>query len=100
MATSGLGPQPNPQPITLQPDVQLAPADTQLLTDHLLAQAAMNHPHSFAVKGEAVFIFRHCLGRKLPSDTGSYSTRTESIVLCPRSDHPGGGNWNHRYEFI
>ena len=50
-AVTGLGLQLKPQLITLQPDVQLAPADTQLLADHLPAHAAMNHLHSFAAKG-------------------------------------------------
>ena len=42
--------------VTLHPDMHLAPADTQLLADHLLAHAVMKHPHSFSAKGEAVGI--------------------------------------------
>ena len=52
--------------------------DTQLLAEHLLAHAAMNHSNSFAVKGEAVFLSRHSLGRKLPSDN-----YLDSPVLSP-----------------
>ena len=61
--------------------MQLAPADTQLLADHQLALATLNHPHSFAAKEEAVFLYRHCVGRKLPSDTGGDSTFIVGIGL-------------------
>ena len=97
-ATAGLGLQPKSLPVAFEPDVQLAPADAQLPADHLLAHATMDHPHSPAAKGVTVLLSRHCLGRKLPSDPGGDSTRTEVMGHRPRSGHPDGDGMNHTFE--
>ena len=73
-AATGLGLQVNLKLITFH--VQLASADTQMLTDHLMAHTTKKHSNLLAAKGKIVFFSRLCPDQKFLSDSSAV-TRTE-----------------------
>ena len=89
VAAAGISLQANPQLITFQPDLLLASADAQLLTDDLLAHATMNHSNTFAAKGEAVLFSRHGPERKRPSAPGSDPSHTGGHGSPTKARPPG-----------
>ena len=74
-------------PLKPQADVQLTAADTQLLTNHLLAHAAMPPSCNFATTEDTVLLFHNYLGRKLLSEPADDSTLTQSKGRLARSGH-------------
>ena len=74
----GLKQQAKYQLVTLQPDVQVASADAQLLTHPLLTHITMIHSNSLATKREAVLFSHFCLRQKLRNDPGGCPSRSES----------------------
>ena len=61
-ATAGLGlPAAQASACPTPARRELTPTGAQLLADHFLTHAAMNHPYSLAAGAETVFISCHCL---------------------------------------
>ena len=86
-AAGGLGLQAKPKLITFQPYVQLASADTQLLTNHLMAHTTMKR--SLPQKDKFCSFLGFVLNENCLVTPAVTRTVLRSRCHCSRSNRPG-----------